>query len=87
MQINNDKYALIKEYIQNYGTMTDAQADDWAKRLLKLDADIAALRQKYWPNFRKVLPAKKTTLYEQIERRAQLLIDVQLASQIPLVQP
>jgi Spy/CpxP family protein refolding chaperone len=86
-QTNNDKYALIKEYIQSYGNMTDAQADDWAKRLLKVDADVASLRQKYWPSFRKVLPAKKTILYEQVERRAQMLIDLQLASQIPLIQP
>jgi hypothetical protein len=34
-----------------------------------------------------VLPAKKAALYEQIERRAQMLIDVQLGSQIPLLQP
>lgn len=87
VQTNNGKYALIKEYIQSYGNMTDAQADDWAQRLLKVDADVAGLRQKYWANFRKVLPAKKTILYEQVERRAQMLIDLQLASQIPLVQP
>ena len=87
VMINNDKYALIKEYTQSYNTMTEAQADDWTQRLLKLDANVAGLRQKYWINFRKVLPAKKTALYEQVERRAQLLIDVQLASAIPLVQP
>jgi hypothetical protein len=87
VKINNDKYALIKEYTQSYDTMTDVQADDWAKRVLKLDADVAALRQKYWPNFRKVLPAKKTALFEQVERRTQMVIDVQLASQFPLVQP
>ena len=85
--INNDKYALIKEYAQHYGTMTDAQADDWTQRLLKLDFNVAGLRQKYWPNFRKVLPAKKTALYIQVERRAQALIDLQISSQIPLVQP
>ena len=87
VQINNDKYALIKEYAQNYGSMTDAQADNWAQRSLKLDVDVAALRLKYWPNFRKLLPAKKAALYEQVERRAQMLIDIQLASQIPLLQP
>ncbi len=87
VKINNDKYALIKEYTQSYDTMTDAQADDWAQRVLKLDADVAALRQKYWPNFRKVLPARKTALFEQVERRTQMVIDVQLASQFPLVQP
>ncbi len=87
VQINNDKYALIKEYAQNYGSMTDAQADDWAQRFLKLDANVAALRLRYWPNFRKVLPAKKAALYEQVEHRAQMLIEMQLASQIPLLQP
>jgi hypothetical protein len=87
VEINNDKYALIKNYTQSYDTMSDAQADDWAKRVLKLDADVATLRQKYWPDFRKVLPAKKTALFEQVERRTQMVIDVQLTSQFPLVQP
>src|SRR5579863_407636 len=87
VKINNDKYALIQEYAQSYGNMTDAQADNWSVRILKVDADVTALRQKYWTNFRSVLPAKKAALYEQIERRAQMLIDVQLSSQIPLLQP
>jgi hypothetical protein len=87
VQINNVKYALIKSYTESYDTMTDAQADEWSNRMLKLDADVAALRQKYWSSFRKVLPAKKTALFEQVERRTQMVIDVQLASQFPLVQP
>jgi Spy/CpxP family protein refolding chaperone len=87
VKINNDKYALIQDYAQNYGNMTDAQADKWSAGILKIDADVTALRQTYRANFRKVLPAKKTALYEQIERRAQMLIEIQLASQIPLVQP
>jgi Spy/CpxP family protein refolding chaperone len=87
VQINNDKYALIKEYAQSYDTMTDAQANDWTERVLKLDANVAALRQKYVPIFHKVLSPKKTALYEQVERKTQMLIDVQLSLQIPLVQP
>jgi len=87
VEINKDKYALIKEYTQSYDTMTDEQADDWATRVLKLDADVAALRQKYWPSFRKVLPARKAALFEQVERRTQMVIDVQLASQFPLAHP
>ena len=42
---------------------------------------------KFLPAFRKVLSAKKTALYEQVERKTQMLIDVQLALQIPLVEP
>ena len=87
VMINNDKYALIKEYAQGYTTMTDAQANDWTQRILAVDAKVAALRQSYWSKFNNVLPPKKTALYEQVERRAQMLIDLQLSSQIPLVQP
>jgi len=87
VKINDAKYALIKDYAQNYGNMTDAQADNWATGILKVDADVTALRQKYWANFREVLPAKKAALYQQIERRAQMLIEIQVASQIPLIQP
>jgi len=87
VMINNDKYALIKEYTKDYDTMTDAQADNWTQRLLKVDASVTALRQSYFQKFRAVLPARKTALYEQVERRAQLLIDIQIASAIPLVQP
>jgi hypothetical protein len=87
VDLNNVKYGLIKSYTESYDTMTDAEADEWSTRMLKLDEDVAALREKYWASFRKVLPAKKAALYEQVERRTQMVIDVQLASQFPLVQP
>ncbi len=45
------------------------------------------MRQKYLPNFYKVLPPKKTALYEQVERKVQMLIDTQLALHISLIQP
>jgi hypothetical protein len=87
VKVNNDKYALIKEFADSYGTMTDAQADDWTKRMLQLDANVAALRLKFMPQFRAVLPAKKNALYHQVERKTQMLIDIQIAMQIPLVEP
>jgi len=86
-KIHDEKVALLKEYAQSYETMTDAQADNWISRALKMDADAAALRIKYQPMFRKVLPAKKAALYEQVEREAQMMIDTQLAMQVPLIQP
>jgi hypothetical protein len=85
VKINDQKYSLIKQYAQNYGTMTDAQAATWAQQMLQVDENVAELRLKYLPEFQKVLPAKKAALYEQIERRVQMMIDMQLASQIPLI--
>jgi hypothetical protein len=51
-----------------------------------LDVSVAELRQKYQSNFRAVLPAKETATFFQIDRRISMMIDLQLASQIPLVQ-
>jgi hypothetical protein len=87
VEINNGKYALLKEYAQNNANLTDAQATEWTPQILQRDANVAALRQKYWAKFSAVLPPKKAALYEQVERQAQLLIDVQLATSVPLVQP
>ena len=86
-KLGDQKYALIKEYAESYSTMTDAQADDWTKRLLKMDSDVVALRIKYQPSFRKILPPKKAALYGQVERQAQMMIDTSIAMQVPLVQP
>jgi Spy/CpxP family protein refolding chaperone len=86
VQVNNTKYELLKEYFNSYGDITDAQADSMTTRLLQLDVNVAQLRQKYQPKFRQVLPAKLAATYFQIDRRIQMMIDLQLASQIPLVQ-
>jgi hypothetical protein len=86
VKINGAKYALIKEYLQNEN-MTDEQADGLSKRWVEVDESVAQLRFKYIPIFRKVLSAKSTAMFFQLDRRVQMMIDLQLASSIPLVQP
>ncbi len=85
-KIGDQKYALIKEYAQNFGTLTDAQAQDLLNRSLAIDEQIAQLRIKYVPIIGKVLPGTKTATFFQIDRRLSGLIDLQISSQIPLVQ-
>jgi hypothetical protein len=84
--VNNTKYELLKEYFDEYGTLKPVQADSMSKHLLALDVSLAELRQRYYANFRAVLPAKETATFFQIDRRISMMIDLQLASQIPLVQ-
>ena len=86
MTINNAKYAIIKEYLQNTN-MTEEQADSITKRWLTVDESVVQLRLKYIPIFRKGLTAKGTALFFQIDRRVQMLIDLQLASALPLIEP
>jgi hypothetical protein len=56
------------------------------KRSLAVDETVAQLRLKYIPIFGQVLPGKKVATFFQIDRRLSNIIDLQLASQIPLVQ-
>ena len=84
--INNKKYAAIKQYAQNYATLTDEQALDLTKQALQVDQEVAQLRMKYMPIFQKAVSGKKTALFFQLDRRLVMLIDIQLSSAIPLVQ-
>lgn len=85
-KINDTRAALVKEYSEEYGTQTDEQADSLVRRWLDVDIAAAQLRQKYVPIFRKVLPGKKAATFFQLDRRISAMIDVQLTSQLPLMQ-
>jgi hypothetical protein len=85
-RINDTRTAIIKEYSEEYGTLTDGQADDLIRRWLDTDIEQTKLRQRYVPIFRKVLPGKKAATFFQLDRRISMMIDVQLTSQLPLVQ-
>jgi len=82
---NDERWAVIKEYATNYDTMTDAQAESLMKRANTVDEQLLALRMRYVPIFEKVISPKKTALLYQIDRRVDLLINLQLSSMIPMV--
>ncbi len=87
VQINNAKYDALKQYATNYNTLTDDKAVALMKQVIGVDKSVADLRMKYVPLFNKVVPGKKTALFFQLDRRLLMLIDLQLAAAVPMVQP
>jgi hypothetical protein len=85
-KITQARSTIIKEYSDGYGTLTDDQADGLIRRWLDTDISAAQLRQKYVPIMRKVLSGKQSATFFQLDRRISMMIDVQLTSQLPLVQ-
>jgi hypothetical protein len=81
------KYALLKEYAENYTTMTDQGAEKYVLGRADVDEAILQVRLKYFPIFRKVLSGKSTALFFQLDWRLGSIIDLQLASQTPLIEP
>ncbi|HZS54462.1 MAG TPA: hypothetical protein VFA65_08665 [Bryobacteraceae bacterium] len=87
VKINDTKYALIKEYATHFDSLTDDELDKSVKQWLGLDQSVAQLRLKYLPTFRAVLSAKNTALFYQLDRRIVNMIDLRVASALPLVEP
>ena len=87
IKINDIRFALVKDYAANYSAMNDAKAADFIRKWIEADKSMIDLRLKYIPIVEKVLSMKKSAMFFQIDRRVQLMIDLQLASQVPLVNP
>lgn len=86
IKLNDTRYALIKEYAQDYNTMTDAQASSLMKRQREVDQQFIQLRDAWTPKFETIISPKQTARFFQLDRRIGLLTDLQLASKIPLVK-
>lgn len=86
-KLNDTRYALVKEYAQNYGKMTDENAKSFITRWLQADENMTKLRLQWIPEFEKIISPTKTALFFQIDRRIGLMVDLQLASQIPMLNP
>lgn len=85
-EINDEKFRLVKEYADHWDTMTNEDALIYIRRWLEVDTQAHALRSKYVPEISQALPGKKAATFFQLDRRISMMIDMQLASQIPLAQ-
>lgn len=87
IKVNDVRYGLVKEYAANYSTLTDAQATDYIRRWSSVDEAQVKLRLLWIGKFEEAVGPKKAAVFGQIDRRVSLMIELQLASQLPLIQP
>jgi len=82
---NDAKYMALKEFASSYSTLTNDQATGLVRKMLGVDQSVAELRLRYTSLFNNVIPGRKTAVFFQLDRRLVMLIDLQLASQIPMI--
>jgi len=85
-KLYTDRIHLIKEYAANQKTLTEDQAASLNTRSIDLDYSFTQLRKRYVPLFGKALGGKAQALFFQLDKRISLLIDLQIASEVPLVE-
>ena len=86
MKINDKKYATIQEYADRYGTLSDEQALKLMRQWMDVDIAAAQLRAKYLPIVSQAIGGRKGATFSQLDRRISLMIELQLASRVPMVQ-
>jgi len=84
-KLADERIAIIKDYADNYEKMTDAKAKELIERSMKNEENRLKLRKKYFKEFLKVLPAIKAARFAQVDNQISLLLNLQIASELPLV--
>ena len=87
IRLNDQRYALVKEYAGNFGSMTDSLAPSYIRRWIGVDEAASKLRLQWISKFEVILGEKKAAIFFQVDRRIGLMQEIQLASQLPLIQP
>ena len=82
-RLDDGRVAVIKEYAQKYPALTDGEAKAMAGQMFDCDSRLAALKKKYYKKFNHVLPALTVAKFFQLERRIDLLVDMQVESSLP----
>jgi len=83
--IGSERLAIIQDFAEHYDSLNDTNAKGLVTRFQAMQDKEVALQKKYVDEFMKVLPAKTAARFFQIDRRINMLIDLELSSAIPLV--
>ena len=86
INVNDMRLAMIKDYAANYESMTDEKAAELIVRAVDFQDKRLALRKSYMDELKNVLPPRLVARLLQLENQTDLLIDLQIASEVPLVK-
>lgn len=84
-QVDDQKYALLKDYARHFVAMTPTQARELADQSFTLELRKTEVKRKYFKEFEKVLPATRVARFFQVDHRLDLLVALQVASDVPLI--
>jgi len=82
----DDRIEMIEDYIQNYDDLTDEKAREIAKKVFALEKRRTKLKKKYFKKVEKALSATIAAKFIQVENQINLVADLQIASELPLIK-
>jgi hypothetical protein len=83
--LNNLRSENIQEYARTYTRMTDEKAEELIKKALDYQKQRSELLGKFFDRVKQSLGAITAARFLQIENQLLLIIDLQIASSLPIV--
>ena len=83
-QVNNLRSDNILDYARHYLSLTDEKADELIKNAMDYQRKRADLLAKYYERVKQELGAITAARFVQIENQLLMLIDLQIASSLPI---
>jgi len=84
-KLTDARIGIIKEYAANFETLTDEKADELIMQSYDFDEDRLDLSKKYYKKIKEALGARKAGKFSQLINRLNMLIDIQIAAELPLI--
>jgi hypothetical protein len=85
-KLNDQRVQIIRDYAKNWDSLSDENAKDLGKRMFKFQKERIDLRQKYFDKIGKAVNPTIAAKFFQIETQLEDVIDLEIASSIPLVK-
>jgi hypothetical protein len=85
-KLGDERVALIRTYAENYSNMTDQKVTEIARKALDQEARRTELKKRYFERFSKAVSPKTAGRFLQIENQLLMLLDLQMASSLPIVE-
>lgn len=84
-KLNDMRVANIHEYAQDYTQMTDEKADELVRNAFDFQKQRDDLLARYYDKVKESLGAVTAARFVQVEHQLLLIIDLQVASELPVV--
>ena len=83
-KIGDEIIALVTNYSEHYDSLTNETADQLATQLLNIEQKRNELKREYYGKFKNAVDAITAARFLQVENQLEKLIDLQIASQLPV---
>lgn len=85
-KLGDERIAFIRMYAENYGSLDDKKVSQIVNGMLDVEESRSRLKKTYFEKVSRALSAKVAARFIQVESQIEKIVDLQMASSLPIVE-